>query len=322
MNDLNNETDEKETLSEVSKIKNSFSENSNHNHNLDNCLSSRENSIRLKNDDQFNTILSHSSTNKTNDNDNLSTSEIKLKKIQEEINSKNLVISSLDSRLNKLHRYHKYYFSQKKKKIPSINDNEKIISKLKSKNNELISTLSNLSNKLKTLEVDTCCFDTIQANNRKSKLKSIKTERQSIQNKISEIDSQINNILSENKMNKNSRRKLINDYDTQIRHNIIIDSSPKKIERRNYPYFGDSDNIYRSIRSLEFQYSKEEEKKELKEKQLKYKEMRDRELEIVHLRKMKIGNRELEIQNYRNKKYIPKKDYISSEERELKRKVE
>ena len=321
MDEPNNETDSKEISSEASKTKNTFSENNCHKH--DNCLSSRENTIRIKNDDKFNTILSQSTLNKTSNNENLSLSEIRLRQIQEEINSKKLLISSLDSQLNKLHRYRNSDFIKKKKQLLSLNDNEKIISKLKSKNTILISNLSNLSNKLRTLE-ENAYLDTIQVNNRKSKLKSIKTERETIQNKINEIDNQINIILAEEKnKTKKPRRKLINDYDIQIKHNIFIDSTPKKKAlKRIYPTYGDNDNIFNSIRNLEFQYLKEEEKKEFSEKQLKYKELRDRELEVVHLRRMKIGNRELEIQNYGNGKYVPKKDYISSEEKELKRKIE
>jgi len=235
----------------------------------------------------------------------------RIKILQEQINNENSLIIEFDSQLSQLKKTdykpsNRVSITVKEKESKKRTNN--IISKLKSKNNSLLLNLDELNNKQNLLELGTSL--NIQEKNRnKDKLKKIKSEKEVIQNKIKEINNQIKIILDNEKSISISKAKLQRNYTNDIEEkNYINNKIP--INKIRSP----ASSILQSIEELE---RKEEEEKEAKKFE-KYQSLRNKELEIIRRRKNKIDI----LTKVTTPKYVPKKDYITAEEREEKRLME
>ena len=235
----------------------------------------------------------------------------RIKILEEQINNENFIINEYDSQLKQIKstdnkQVQRANTSLKEKE--SIKNANNLISKLKSKNNELMINLNDLNNKQNMLELGSS-FSIQEENQNRDKLKRIKSEKEVIQNKIKEIDNQIKIILDNEKNMSVSRANLQKKY---------IDN----IDEKKYIYNKISINKVKSspssfLKSIEELQKKEEEEKEAKKFE-KFQNLRNRELEIIRRRKNKIDN----LTKITTPKYIQKKDYITSEEREEKRQME
>ena len=235
----------------------------------------------------------------------------RIKILQEQINNENSLIKEFDSQLSQLKKTdykpsNRVSITVKEKESKKRTNN--IISKLKSKNNSLLLNLDELNNKQNLLELGTSL--NIQEKNRnKDKLKKIKSEKEVVQNKIKEINNQIKIILDNEKSISISKAKLQRNYTNDIEEkNYINNKIP--INKIKSP----ASSILQSIEELE---RKEEEEKEAKKFE-KYQSLRNKELEIIRRRKNKIDI----LTKVTTPKYVPKKDYITAEEREEKRLME
>ena len=235
----------------------------------------------------------------------------RIKIIEEQINNENFIINEYDSQLKQIKstdnkQVQRANTSLKEKE--SIKNANNLISKLKSKNNELMINLNDLNNKQNMLELGSS-FSIQEENQNRDKLKRIKSEKEVIQNKIKEIDNQIKIILDNEKNMSVSRAKLQKKFTDNI-------------EEKKYIYNRISINKVKSsptsfLKSIEELQKKEEEEKEAKKLE-KFQNLRNRELEIIRRRKNKIDN----LAKVIIPKYIQKKDYITAEEREEKRQME
>ena len=240
----------------------------------------------------------------------------KIKLLQEKINNENNIIEAYDVQLENLRNNKNVGQSQspfKKKSIferLSSNKTNKLINTLKLKSGSLYTKISNLADKENGLNLNSS--DILERNKNKDMLKKIKKEKEIIMNKINDIDNQIKLILDKEKMQNNSRYNLQKDYTKNIEEkNYFFQKSPKQIKTSPSSFL---ESLEKAEKKLQNEKSVQE---ELKRKE-KFENLRSRELAIVRMRKKKFD--ELAKVNY--PKYIPKKDYITAEENELKRKRE
>ena len=235
----------------------------------------------------------------------------KIKLLQERINNENNLIEEYDTQLENLRNNKNTGQSPvpfKKKSIfekLSSNKTNKLINTLKLKSGSLYTKISGLAEKENGLNLNSS--DILERNKNKDMLKKIKNEKEIIMNKINDIDNQIKLILDKEKMKNNSRY-----YTKNIEEkNYFFQKSPKQIKTSPSSFL---ESLEKAEKKLQNEKSVQE---ELKRKE-KFENLRSRELAIVRMRKKKFD--ELAKVNY--PKYIPKKDYITAEENELKRKRE
>ena len=240
----------------------------------------------------------------------------KIKLLQEKINNENNIIEAYDVQLENLRNNKNVGQSQspfKKKSIferLSSNKTNKLINTLKLKSGSLYIKISNLADKENGLNLNSS--DILERNKNKDMLKKIKKEKEIIMNKINDIDNQIKLILDKEKMQNNSRYNLQKDYTKNIEEkNYFSKKLPKHITTSPSSFL---ESLEKAEKKLQNEKSVQE---ELKRKE-KFENLRSKELAIVRMRKKKFD--ELSKVNY--PKYIPKKDYITAEENELKRKRE
>ena len=240
----------------------------------------------------------------------------KIKLLQEKINNENNIIEAYDVQLENLRNNKNVGQSQspfKKKSIferLSSNKTNKLINTLKLKSGSLYTKISNLADKENGLNLNSS--DILERNKNKDMLKKIKKEKEIIMNKINDIDNQIKLILDKEKMQNNSRYNLQKDYTKNIEEkNYFSQKLPKHITTSPSSFL---ESLEKTEKKLQNEKSVQE---ELKRKE-KFENLRSKELAIVRMRKKKFD--ELSKVNY--PKYIPKKDYITAEENELKRKRE
>ena len=240
----------------------------------------------------------------------------KIKLLQERINNENNLIEEYDTQLENLRNNKNTGQSPvpfKKKSIfekLSSNKTNKLINTLKLKSGSLYAKISGLAEKENGLNLNSS--DILERNKNKDMLKKIKNEKEIIMNKINDIDNQIKLILDKEKMKNNSRYNLQKDYTKNIEEkNYFFQKSPKQIKTSPSSFL---ESLEKAEKKLQNEKSVQE---ELKRKE-KFENLRSRELAIVRMRKKKFD--ELAKVNY--PKYIPKKDYITAEENELKRKRE
>ena len=240
----------------------------------------------------------------------------KIKLLQERINNENNLIEEYDTQLENLRNNKNTGQSPvpfKKKSIfekLSTNKTNKLINTLKLKSGSLYTKISGLAEKENGLNLNSS--DILERNKNKDMLKKIKNEKEIIMNKINDIDNQIKLILDKEKMKNNSRYNLRKDYTKNIEEkNYFFQKSPKQIKTSPSSFL---ESLEKAEKKLQNEKSVQE---ELKRKE-KFENLRSRELAIVRMRKKKFD--ELAKVNY--PKYIPKKDYITAEENELKRKRE
>ncbi len=240
----------------------------------------------------------------------------KIKLLQEKINNENNIIEAYDVQLENLRNNKNVGQSQspfKKKSIferLSSNKTNKLINTLKLKSGSLYTKISNLADKENGLNLNSS--DILERNKNKDMLKKIKKEKEIIMNKINDIDNQIKLILDKEKMQNNSRYNLQKDYTKNIEEkNYFSQKLPKHITTSPSSFL---ESLEKAEKKLQNEKSVQE---ELKRKE-KFENLRSKELAIVRMRKKKFD--ELSKVNY--PKYIPKKDYITAEENELKRKRE
>ena len=240
----------------------------------------------------------------------------KIKLLQEKINNENNIIEAYDAQLENLRNNKNVGQSQspfKKKSIferLSSNKTNKLINTLKLKSGSLYTKISNLADKENGLNLNSS--DILERNKNKDMLKKIKKEKEIIMNKINDIDNQIKLILDKEKMQNNSRYNLQKDYTKNIEEkNYFSKKLPKHITTSPSSFL---ESLEKAEKKLQNEKSVQE---ELKRKE-KFENLRSKELAIVRMRKKKFD--ELSKVNY--PKYIPKKDYITAEENELKRKRE
>ena len=260
-----------------------------------------------------NDIKLDSDSNKQNDktltNPKNNEKLLKIKLLQEKIDNENTQINEFDNQIEQLKNEEKIKFKKDKKSViekESKKKTNKVISKLQSKSNSLYISLSNLNDKLKSLELGSS-YSIQEENRSKDKLKNIKIEKEIIQNKIKEIDNQIKIIMdNENKVKPNNKKNLQKRYTSNIEEKNIINNKIPLSQIKTSP-----SAFLKSMEELE---KKEEEQKEAKRLE-KFKILRNRELEIVKRRKDKIVN----LINVKTPKYIMKKDYTTADEKEEKR---
>ena len=251
---------------------------------------------------------------KASSNDSEKLKQIKL--LQEKINSENNLIETYDSQLENLQKNNELGNSQipgKKKSIferMSLNKKNKLINNLKLKNSSLYTKISRLAEKENELNLNSS--DVLEQNKNKDMLKKIKQEKEIIMNKINEIDNQIKLILDKEKMQKGSRFSLQKNYIKHIEEkNYFSQNLPKQIKTSPSSFL---ESLEKAEKKLENDKLVEE---ELKRKE-KLENLRKEELAKIHERKKKFDD----LANKKYPKYIPKKDYITAEENELKRKRE
>ena len=260
-----------------------------------------------------NDIKLDSDSNKQNDktltNPKNNEKLLKIKLLQEKIDNENTQINEFDNQIEQLKNEEKIKFKKDKKSViekESKKKTNKVISKLQSKSNSLYISLSNLNDKLKSLELGSS-YSIQEENRSKDKLKNIKIEKEIIQNKIKEIDNQIKIIMdNENKVKPNNKKNLQKRYISNIEEKNIINNKIPLSQIKTSP-----SAFLKSMEELE---KKEEEEKEAKRLE-KFKILRNRELEIVKRRKDKIVN----LINVKTPQYIMKKDYTTADEKEEKR---
>ena len=260
-----------------------------------------------------NDIKLDSDSNKQNDktltNPKNNEKLLKIKLLQEKIDNENTQINEFDNQIEQLKNEEKIKFKKDKRSViekESKKKTNKVISKLQSKSNSLYISLSNLNDKLKSLELGSS-YSIQEENRSKDKLKNIKIEKEIIQNKIKEIDNQIKIIMdNENKVKPNNKKNLQKRYISNIEEKNIINNKIPLSQIKTSP-----SAFLKSMEELE---KKEEEQKEAKRLE-KFKILRNRELEIVKRRKDKIVN----LINVKTPKYIMKKDYTTADEKEEKR---
>ena len=245
------------------------------------------------------------------------TREEKIKKIkilQEKINSENNIIEAYDSQLENL-RNNKYTQSPviKKKSIfekVSSNKTNKLINNLKLKNSSLYTKMNSLTEKENALDLNSS--DVLVQNKNKDLLKKIKNDKEIILNKINDINNQIKLIMDKEKMQHASRYSLQKNYIRNIEEkNLFSQKLPKQIKTS-------PSSFLESLGKMEQRLENEKSLQEDKLKKEKYENLRTKELEIIHNRKKKIDD----LLKISHPKYIPKKDYITAEENEQKRKRE
>ena len=242
----------------------------------------------------------------------------KIKLLQEKINSENDLIESYDIQLENL-RNNKTTQSpilNKKKSIfekLSINKTNKLINNLKLKNSSLYTKMNGLTEKENALELNSS--DILVQNKNKDLLKNIKREKEIILNKINDINNQIKLILDKEKMHHASRFSLQKNYIRNIEEkNLFAQKLPKEIKTSPSSPSSFIDTLGKMEKQIENEIIAEEDKK----KKEKYENLRTKELAIIHNRKKKIDD----LLKISHPKYKPKKDYITAEENEIKRKRE
>ena len=221
------------------------------------------------------------------------TREEKIKKIkilQEKINSENNIIEAYDTELENL-RNNKLAQSPLPERKQSIfekvssNKKNKLINNLKLKNSSLYTKINSLTEKENALDLNS---------------------------KINDINNQIKLILDKEKMQHSSRYSLQKNYIRNIEEkNIFSQKLPKQIKTSPSSFLESLDKMEKILEN-EKSLQEDQRKKE------KYENLRNKELAIIHNRKKKIDD----LLKISHPKYIPKKDYITAEENEKKRKRE
>ena len=237
----------------------------------------------------------------------------KLKILEQKINNQNLIINEYDNQIEQLRNN----FKIPEKNVKTLEEKEimkskqKLTKKLKLKSKSLYINLNDLQDQQNHIQLGTS-IDLPLNNQNKDKLRNIKQEKEIIQNKLSEINSQI---------------KIINDNEKVI-------SIPKiKIQKRYADEIGNKDYINKNLPTTLLKSSNtaffksldeimQKEKEEIAEKTLKKMEkikmMRIMELYIIKKRKKRNDN----MAKINTQKYIIRKDYLSPEEKEQKRLME
>ena len=246
------------------------------------------------------------------------TREEKIKKIkilQEKINSENNIIEAYDTELENL-RNNKLAQSPLPERKQSIfekvssNKKNKLINNLKLKNSSLYTKINSLTEKENALDLNSS--DILVQNKNKDLLKNIKREKEIVMNKINDINNQIKLILDKEKMQHSSRYSLQKNYIRNIEEkNIFSQKLPKQIKTSPSSFLESLDKMEKILEN-EKSLQEDQRKKE------KYENLRNKELAIIHNRKKKIDD----LLKISHPKYIPKKDYITAEENEQKRKRE
>ena len=257
--------------------------------------------------------------NVNNENDEIQTDNKenealkKLKILEQKINNQNLIINEYDNQIEQLRNNFKIH----EKNVKTLEEKEimkskqKLTKNLKLKSKSLYINLNDLQEQQNHIQLGTS-IDLPLNNQNKDKLRNIKQEKEIIQNKLSEINSQI---------------KIINDNEKVI-------SIPKiKIQKRYADEIGNKDYINKNLPTTLLKSSNttffksldeimQKEKEEIAEKTLKKMEkikmMRIMELYIIKKRKKRIDN----LEKINTQKYIIRKDYLSPEEKEQKRLME
>ena len=238
----------------------------------------------------------------------------KIKLLQEKINSENNIIEAYDSQLENM-RNNKSTQSPipRKKSIfekVSINKTNKLINNLKLKNSSLYTKIANLTEKENALDFNSS--DILEKNKNKDLLKNIKQEKEIIMNKINDINNQIKLILDKEKMQPLSRFNLQKNYIRNIEEkNLFSQKLPKQIKTS-------PSSFLESLEKVEQKLENEKSSQEDLKKKEKYENLRTKELKVVRERKKKIDD----LLKVNHPKYKPKKDYITAEENEQKRKRE
>lgn len=237
----------------------------------------------------------------------------KLKILEQKINNQSLIINEYDNQIEQLRNN----FKIPEKNVKTLEEKEimkskqKLTKKLKLKSKSLYINLNDLQEQQNHIQLGTS-IDLPLNNQNKDKLRNIKQEKEIIQNKLSEINSQI---------------KIINDNEKVI-------SIPKiKIQKRYADEIGNKDYINKNLPTTLLKSSNtaffqsldeitQKEKEEIAEKTLKKMEkikmMRIMELYIIKKRKKRNDN----MAKINTQKYIIRKDYLSPEEKEQKRLME
>ena len=242
----------------------------------------------------------------------------KIKLLQEKINSENNLIESYDIQLENLRNNNTTQspILNKKKSIfekLSINKTNKLINNLKLKNSSLYTKMNGLTEKENALELNSS--DILVQNKNKDLLKNIKREKEIILNKINDINNQIKLILDKEKIHHASRFSLQKNYIRNIEEkNLFAQKLPKEIKTSPSSPSSFIDTLGKMEKQIENEKIAEEDKK----KKEKYENLRTKELAIIHNRKKKIDD----LLKITHPKYKPKKDYITAEENEIKRKRE
>ena len=237
----------------------------------------------------------------------------KIKILQEKINSENNIIEAYDSKLENLRNNKLAQLPSKRKSVfekVSSNKKNKLINNLKLKNSSLYAKMNNLTERENALDLNSS--DVLVQNKNKDLLKKIKNDKEIIMNKINDINSQIKLIIDKEKMQHSSRYSLQKNYIRNIEEkNLFAQKLPKEIKTS-------PSSFLESLEKMEQRLENEKSVQEDKKKKEKYENLRTKELEIIHNRKKKIDD----LLKISHPKYIPKKDYITAEENEQKRKRE
>ena len=195
--------------------------------------------------------------------------------------------------------------------LEQLNQNEQILAE------EGYLNLSSAKNNTSLVEID--------KNIRKEKIKEIKKTKEIIQQKITEINTQINNVLEQNKKENNNKTEIIRNFLENFEHDkMIAEIQSKKFKehkrKRNDRYLSEMREEYeKRIKSYE---SMEKEKNERKKMELKI--FHDQEKMAIAKRKEAVKKEAEKTLQYVNN-ISPKKKYYSlseKNEKEFKEKQE
>ena len=237
----------------------------------------------------------------------------KLKILEQKINNQNLIINEYDNQIEQLRNN----FKIPEKNVKTIEEKElmkskqKLTKKLKLKSKSLYINLNDLQDQQNHIQLGTS-IDLPLNNQNKDKLRNLKQEKEIIQNKLSEIHSQIKIINDNEKVISIPKIKRQKRYADEIGNKDYINKNlpTTLLKSSNTTFFKSLDEIM------------QKEKEEITEKTLKKMEknkmMRIMELYTIKNRKKRIDN----LAKINPQKYIIRKDYLSPEEKEQKRLME
>ena len=237
----------------------------------------------------------------------------KLKILEQKINNQNLIINEYDNQIEQLRNN----FKIPEKNVKTLEEKElmkskqKLTKKLKLKSKSLYINLNDLQDQQNHIQLGTS-IDLPLNNQNKDKLRNIKQEKEIIQNKLSEIHSQIKIINDNEKVISIPKIKRQKRYADEIGNKDYINKNlpTTLLKSSNTTFFKSLDEIM------------QKEKEEITEKTLKKMEknkmMRIMELYTIKNRKKRIDN----LAKINPQKYIIRKDYLSPEEKEQKRLME
>ena len=238
---------------------------------------------------------------------------LQIKNIEDDIEDNNLLITEVKKDLSKMIKNDNDDSFIKKNNFNVNNKNYKTLKELKNEQSKLKSNIQKLEENEKLIEKEGFLnLSVVDENLKKDKLKEIKEKKLDANERIEQINYQINNILSEeNSMQKNERIKLF--LENFEKEKEIAEKKAKKYQeeskKRKEKMKNDLDLLIEK-RKNEIDAKEEEEKKQSEEYLKKLKE-RDKETRLKIEKRKEEKLRGLKVEDYiKEKIQNQEKDYL------------